>query len=196
LARAPRLLRQLRLLDLLGTSSLKKRAVTERLIRNTQSHNHQAGEGDATRCDAFLSGWSHDCQGLQGLRCLRGLKFDIRCHDDAAPTDQMTRQVCPQCESENRVTSLVGLALPWMQAVRQSIRELDVAFYLSCRSHTFFETTLVSCGRARQPIDVCRDREMPRRAIRLVGIAGGTLMCHPSPIARQDGPAWQPITLL
>jgi hypothetical protein len=38
--------------DLLGTSSLKKRTVTEQLIRNSHSHNQQAGVGDGTHGEA------------------------------------------------------------------------------------------------------------------------------------------------
>src|SRR3954452_10663173 len=50
-----RLLWQLRLPDLLGTSSLKKRTVKERPIRNAHSHNYQAGVADGTYCDPFIA---------------------------------------------------------------------------------------------------------------------------------------------
>jgi len=43
----------LELSDLLRVSSLKKRTAKERLIRNTHSHNHQAGAGDGTHGNEF-----------------------------------------------------------------------------------------------------------------------------------------------
>jgi hypothetical protein len=39
--------------DLLRISSLKKRTAKEQLIRNTHSHNYQAGVGDGTHDNEF-----------------------------------------------------------------------------------------------------------------------------------------------